>query len=109
MKTRALIAALFALWLAIGPAALALASSAMTSCETMETMSSSVPPDDCCGSGMDANACLTACVSAAPLIAAPAVQTPPVVAAQAVIPGLSPRYTTVSAPPEVAPPKTFVS
>jgi hypothetical protein len=106
LKNRAVMIALLALWLAIGPVASAWAVSVSQPCESM---SASVPADECCGNAMDNNACLSACMAGAPLMTPPAIQTAGVVPVQVTIPSLSLRYATVLAPPDVAPPKSFVS
>jgi len=106
LKNRALVAVLLGFWLALGPVASAWAASASHPCENM---SSSAPADEGCDDAMDALACLSVCMSAAPLISTPAVHTGAVVAAEAAVPAPSLRFVTVVAPPDVAPPKSFLS
>ena len=109
MKLRPFIAALLAFWLAFGPVGTALASSAPAPCESMGSMSQPAPQGDCCGDAMDAAACLSACLAMSPIAAAPEQQTQRLQLTESSIPSLSLRYATVLAPPDVAPPKTFVS
>jgi hypothetical protein len=75
----------------------------------MGSMSQPVPQGDCCGEAMDAAACLSACLATSPLVAAPEQPIQRLQLTESSIPGLSLRYATVLAPPDVAPPKTFVS
>lgn len=102
---RSVIVALLAFWLAFGPVVDAWAQAD----QPCESMSMSVSADDCCGGGMDQAKCLSACLSAAPAMAVPAthaeVQDPGV----AVVIAPSFRHRSVLAPPDIAPPKTFVS
>jgi hypothetical protein len=105
IKNRAFIAALLAFWLAIGP----LAASAFAASQPCESMSASMPADDCCGSGMDAAKCLAACLTISPAMSVVAAQSPAVPATQ--LPAVKPlsRYATLAGPPDVAPPKSLVS
>ena len=109
MKLRPFIAALVTFWLIFGPVGTAWAASAPAPCESMASMSGSLPHGECCGDAMDAAACLSACLATSPLAAAPEqqMQRPWLTASR--IPSLSLRYATVLAPPDIAPPKTFVS
>ena len=103
---RRLIVALLAFWLAVGPAAAALAQSAERPCESMGF---AMPAGDCCGEGMGEAKCLSACLAAAPAIAATGARgseratTPGAVASPPVL------HASVLAPPDIAPPKTPVS
>ena len=106
MKSRPLIAALLAFWLAFGPVVTAWAQSADKPCESMGM---SMPADDCCGNGMDQGKCLSACLAVAPAIAAPASPAFSSVTASAVIATLSFRHASILAPPDIAPPKSSVS
>jgi hypothetical protein len=106
MNPRAFVAVLLAFWLAFGPLASAWAQSADKPCESM---SMSMPADDCCGDGMEQAKCLSACLAAAPAVAAPALQPAAVRAAAAVVVPLSFRHVSILAPPDIAPPKPLVS
>ena len=108
MKLRPFVAAVLTFWLIVGPAGTAWAAYAATPCETMGSMSQP-QPEDCCGTGMGAAACLSACMATSPAAAAPEPLVQRAQAAETGIPGLSLRYATVLAPPDIAPPKTFVS
>jgi hypothetical protein len=99
MKLRTFIAALLTFWLIVGPVGTAWAAYAATPCESI----------DCCGDGMDAAACLSACMVASPAAATPVESIPRLELAATPIPGLSLRYATVLAPPDIAPPKTSAS
>jgi hypothetical protein len=109
MKLRPFIAALLTFWLILGPVGTALAAAAPTACENMGSMSQPVPQGDCCGDAMDAAACLSACLAVSPMAAAPEQPMQRLHLTQSGIPGVSLRYATVLAPPDIAPPKTFVS
>lgn len=109
MKLRPFIAALLAFWLAFGPVGTALASSAPAPCESMSTMSQPVPQGECCGEAMDAATCLSACLAVSPVALAPEQPIQRLQPTASSIPSFSLRYATVLAPPDVAPPKTFVS
>ena len=109
MKLRPFIAALLAFWLVFGPVGIALASSAPAPCESMGSMSQVVPQGECCGETMDAATCLSACPVTSPVAATPEQRMQQLHLTDSLIPGLSLRYATVLAPPDVAPPKTFVS
>lgn len=104
-KLRPYLTVLLAFWLAFGPVATAWAASAPTPCESM---GDAAPGDDCCGGSMDTAACLSACVAAFMAVVAPAMQVQAVEAVHDAIPGLSLRYATYLAPPDVAPPKPSV-
>jgi hypothetical protein len=106
LQPRHLLAAFLAFWLAFGPAASAWAQSAKQPCESMAM---SVSSDDCCGEGMEQAECLGGCLIVAPAVAACAAQrvSPVVVAAIAANRPL--RHASVLAPPDIAPPKPFVS
>jgi hypothetical protein len=106
VKSRPLIAAILAFWLAFGPVATAWAQSADKPCESTGM---SMPADDCCGSGMDQANCLSACMAVAPAIAAPASPALSSIAASAVLATLSFRHASILAPPDIAPPKSSVS
>jgi hypothetical protein len=98
---------LLAFLLVFGPVVTTWAASAPTPCESM---GAATPADDCCDDGtMDASACLSACFAASPAAAAPALQILGVQAVGSAITGLSPRYATFLAPPDIAPPKPSVS
>ena len=105
LKQRTL-AAFLAFWLAFGPAASAWAQSADQPCESMAM---SMPADDCCGDGMDPAKCLNACLAVAPAITAGPVHGIPLVVATAIVAGRPSRHASVLAPPDIAPPKHFVS
>jgi hypothetical protein len=109
MKLRRFIAALLTFWLMLAPVGTALAAAAPTPCESMGSMSQSLPHGDCCGDTMDAASCLSACLATSPLAAAPEQQIHRLQVTESSIPSLSLRYATVLAPPDIAPPKTFVS
>ena len=109
MKLRPFIAALIAFWLVFGPVGTALASSAPAPCESMGSMSQPVPQGDCCGDATDAAACLSACLATSPVAATPEQRLQRLQLTESSIPSLSLRYATVLAPPDIAPPKTFVS
>jgi len=109
MKLRPIIAALLTFWLIIGPVGTAWAAYAATPCESMGSMSQPLPQGDCCGDGMDAAACLSACMATSPAAATPVVSIQRLEVTAAAIPGFSLRYATVLAPPDIAPPKTSAS
>jgi hypothetical protein len=109
MKLRPFVAALLAFWLIVGPVGTAWAAYAATPCESMGSMNKPVPQGDCCGEAMDAAACLSACLAMSPIVAALEQQIQRLQLTESSIPSLSLRYATVLAPPDVAPPKTFVS
>jgi hypothetical protein len=104
--SRTLLAAFLAFWLAFGPAASAWAQSADQPCEGMAI---SMPAEDCCGEGMDQAKCLTACLAVAPAMAASPAHGASLVVANAVATRHPSRHASVLAPPDVAPPKPFVS
>ena len=106
MRFRALIVALLSFWLGFGPAMSALAQAADRPCESM-TMT--IPADDCCGSGMDQAKCLSACVSSAPAMVGTAVAQEQVFSTAAAVDAAPLRHVSVLAPPDVAPPKSIVS
>jgi hypothetical protein len=106
VKARSLVVTLLAFWLALGPAASVLAQSADTPCESM---SMSTPADDCCGEGVDLGKCLSACLAVAPAINAPAGQAAAPDVAFSVVDTLSFRHASILAPPDIAPPKSFLS
>ena len=105
-RYRPLVAALLALWLVLGPAGSAwAATSASTPCESM---GASVPADDCCGDKMEAAACLSACLLLSPGITTTAADT--VVPAEFIVYTIaSVRYASLLAPPDIVPPRSFVS
>ena len=109
MKLRPFIAALLTFWLILGPVGTALAASAPTPCESMGSMSQSLPHGDCCGDTMDAASCLSACMASSPVAAAREQQTTRLELAGSSIPSVSLRYATLLAPPDIAPPKTSIS
>ena len=109
MKLRSFIAALVTFWLILGPLGTAWAASAPAPCESTASMGQSLPYGECCGDTMDAAACLSACLATAPVAVPPEQQIQRLQLTESRIPGLSLRYATVLAPPDVAPPKTFVS
>lgn len=106
LKHRALLAAFLAFWLAFGPAASAWAPSADKPCESMAM---SMPAEDCCGEAMDQAECLSGCLIVAPAMAAPAAQRVPLVVSVAIAAKRPSRHASVLAPPDIAPPKPFVS
>ena len=105
MKARSLIVALLAFWLAFGPAVGAWAQSLEKPCESM----SMTMPHDGCGDDMDTASCLGACLMASPAISVAILQTPPAAPAHSPIVGLALERASILAPPDVAPPKSFVS
>ena len=108
MKLRTFTAALLTFWLVIGPVGAAWAAANMASpCESMSA--ASAPADDCCGDKMDPSACLSACMAAAPIAVASATQILHSNVVASPIPRVSLRYATLLAPPDIAPPKAFVS
>jgi hypothetical protein len=72
-------------------------------------MSMSMPADDCCGEGMDQAKCLSACLAASPAMASPASQPETPAAASSIVALPSFRHVSIPAPPDIAPPKSFVS
>jgi hypothetical protein len=108
-KTRILFAAFLALWLAVGPVASGWAAYASTPCESMSGMSAPVPGDDCCGDRMDPATCLSACMAVSPAAASPVLDVSRADSTNTEIPSRSFRYVTIVAPPDIAPPKSFVS
>ncbi len=106
LSQRTLLAAFLAFWLAFGPAAGAWAKSAGEPCEGMAM---SMPADDCCGDGMDPAKCLNACLAVAPAIMAGPAQGIPLVVATAIAASHPSRHASVLAPPDIAPPRPFVS
>ena len=97
---------LLAFWLTLAPAAGALAQMGDTPCESM---SMSMPADDCCSNDMDASACLTVCLAAAAALPAAIA---PAIAAKPSAPVLTTpelRRASILAPPDIAPPKPSVS
>ena len=109
MKLRPLIAALFTFWLVVGPVGTTWAAYAATPCESMGSMSQTLPQGACCPEGMDLAACLSACLAISPSAAAPAQLSQPLRASETVVPSLPIRHAAVLAPPDIAPPKSFVS
>ena len=109
MKLRPFIAAFLAFWLIVGPVGTAWAAYAATPCESMGSMSQPLPQGDCCPEGMDAAACLSACLAISPSAAAPAHLTQQLHISDTVVPSLPIRHAAVLAPPDIAPPKSFVS
>lgn len=109
MKLRPFIAALLTFWLIVGPVGTAWAAYAATPCESMGSMGQPLPQGDCCADGMDAAACLSACLATSPAAATPEQGIQRLQLTESSIPSLSLRYATVLAPPDIAPPKTFVS
>jgi hypothetical protein len=109
MKLRPFLTVLLAFWLAFGPVATAWAAYVATPCESIGGMNQPLPADDCCGDAMDASECLGACIAAFPAAAAPAMQVLEGEGAGSAIPGLFLRYATILAPPDITPPKPFVS
>jgi hypothetical protein len=106
--SRSFVAGLLALWLVLGPVGAAWASHAATPCDSMGSATQPLT-DDCCGESMDAAACLSACISGTAALAVPRIQTARFEVVRSAIPSLSARYATVLAPPDIAPPKSFVS
>jgi hypothetical protein len=106
MKSRSLVAVLLAFWLVFGPLANAWAQSADRPCESM-TMS--MPADDCCGSGMDQAKCLSACLAVSAAMPVSWLSVEPVIAVSTAVPAPSSPVSSVLAPPDAAPPKAFVS
>ena len=106
MRLRTLIVALLSFWLAFGSAMASLAQAADRPCESM-TMT--IPADDCCGGGMDQAKCLAACLAVAPVMLAPTPQSVAsgAAATQIATPWL--RHASILAPPDIAPPKFLVS
>jgi hypothetical protein len=109
MKLRPFIAALLTFWLIAGPVGMAWAASAAAPCESMGSMSQPLPEGDCCDGGMDTADCLSACMAASPMAAVPAQPMQRLQVSETAVPGLPLRYATLVAPPDIAPPKPFVS
>ena len=101
-----IVVALFAIWFAFGPVVPAWAQSGDTPCESMNM---STPADGCCGDDMNQAKCLSACLSVSPAIAFPGPIVEVTVALSTAVPASSFRHASVLAPPDAAPPKTFVS
>jgi len=106
LRSRTLIVAVLALWLAIGPAASAWAQLLEKTCESQAMAMSH---DGCCGDEADQASCLGACLMASPAIPMAAPQTLPADPAQSLILGFALEHASVLAPPDVAPPKSFLS
>jgi hypothetical protein len=105
VKARSIIVALLAFWLAFGPAASAWAQSLEKPCESM----SMTMTHDGCGDGMDQTSCLGACLTASPAISVVILQTAPADPTQSPVLLLALERASVLAPPDVAPPKSFLS
>ena len=101
-----LIALLLSVWLAFGQLAGALAQSADMPCESM---SMATPANDCCGEGMDPVKCLNACAASAAATIAPLPHVSPPTKRGAVVPRLIARHPDISGPPDIVPPKSFLS
>lgn len=106
MRSRTLIVAVLAFWLAIGPAAIAWAQLLEKTCES-QTMAMS--HDGCCGDEMDTVSCLSSCLMASPAIPAAMLQTLPADPAQSPVVRFAFEHASVLAPPDLAPPKPFLS
>ncbi|MGQ0652304.1 MAG: hypothetical protein ACT4P4_08575 [Betaproteobacteria bacterium] len=106
LKYRAVIVALLAAWLVIGPVGGAWASGGGAACESMM---SAVPADDCCGGGAAASACAGVCAAASLGITVVAPGVPRIESSAVPIASLFFRYASRAAPPDVAPPKSLVS
>lgn len=109
LSYRSVVAALLACWLVLGPVASAWGAYAATPCESMGSMSQPLPQGDCCGDKMDTAACLSACIAASPVAVASALEVQRLELAETAIPSFTFRYATVFAPPDITPPKAFVS
>jgi hypothetical protein len=106
-KNRILIVALLVLFVGFGPGAGAWAqASADMPCDSM---SMSMPADDCCGEGMDPASCLSACLAASPALAVESARIPVSDGTPALITAPSFRRASLLAPPDIAPPKPLVS
>lgn len=104
LKHRALIAAVLAFWLVVGPAGGAWASGGGASCESM---TSPPPADDCCGGGSAAaNACAGVCAAASLGIAFIAPQVPRIDGTARPAPWMYAGYASRAAPPDIDPPKS---
>jgi hypothetical protein len=106
VKARPLIVSLLAFWLAFGPLASAMAQSSDIPCESTGM---SMPVDDCCGGNMDQAKCLSACLAVSAAIVAPALRISALDPISIVFSALSFRHASILAPPDIAPPKPFVS
>jgi hypothetical protein len=106
LRSRTLIVAVLAFWLAIGPAASAWAQLLEKTCET-PTMAMS--HDGCCGDEMDTASCLSSCLMASPALPVATPQTLPSDPAQSPVVRFTLERASVLAPPEVAPPKSLLS
>jgi hypothetical protein len=106
LRSRSLIVAVLAVWLAIGPAASAWAQLLEKTCET-PTMAMS--HDGCCGDEADQASCLGACLMAAPAIPVATPQLLPNDPAGSPVVRFTLEHASVLAPPDVAPPKSFLS
>ncbi|HEY7238131.1 MAG TPA: hypothetical protein VH600_03110 [Burkholderiales bacterium] len=106
MKSRTFIVAVVAFWLAVGPAASAWAHVLEKVCDTT---SMAMSHDGCCDDEMDTASCLSSCLMASPAIPVATPQTMADDPAQSPVLGLALEHASVLAPPDVAPPKSFVS
>ena len=109
MKLRRFIAAILTFWLVIGPVGTLCAANAPAPCESMGMNQPLPAADDCCGDEIDASACLSACLAASPVALPSSSRIVRLDAVASAVPGLSLRYATRLAPPDIAPPKAFVS
>jgi hypothetical protein len=106
LRSRTLIVAVLALWLAIGPAASAWAQLLEKTCESAAMAMSH---DGCCGDEADQASCLGACLMAAPAIPVATAQPLPNDPAQSPVVRVTLEHASILAPPDVAPPKSFLS
>jgi hypothetical protein len=109
MKLRSFIAALLTFWLVVGPVGTVWAANAPVPCDSMGMNQPLPTADDCCGDEMDASACLSACMAAAAVALPSSSRIIRLDPGASAVPGLSLRYATLLAPPDIAPPKAFVS
>ena len=106
-KGRTLIAAILAFWLVLGPAGGAWASGGGASCESMV---GTLAADDCCGGdNTAATACAGVCAAASLGLRLSAPALPHMHGSSVALPSLFVRYASRAAPPDIAPPKLFVS
>ena len=109
MTLRRFIAAILTFWLVIGPVGTLWAANAPVPCDSMGMNQPLPPADDCCGDEMDALACLSTCMAASPVALPSSSCIVHLDTVASAVPGLSLRYATLLAPPDIAPPKAFVS
>lgn len=107
MRLRTLIFALLSFWLAFGSAMASVVQAAAD--RPCESMTMTIPADDCCGGGMEQAKCLAACLAVAPVMLAPTPQSVASAVAATHIAKPCMRHASIVAPPDIAPPKVLVS